>query len=109
LIGDVKGKRVLIVDDEISTAGSLVEAVTTVKEAGASMVHVAVSHGVYVGPAVERIKALDIEECVSTDSCFVSPEKLAACDKLKVLTVAPLFAEAIHRIHTGDSVSSMFT
>ena len=109
LIGDVKGKRVLIVDDEISTAGSLVEAVATVKEAGASIVHVAVSHGVYVGPAVERIMVLDIEECVSTDSCFISPAKLAATSKLKVLSVAPLFAEAIHRIHTGDSVSSMFT
>lgn len=109
LIGDVKGKRVLIVDDEFATGGTMAEAVATVKEAGASAVHIAVSHGVYVGPAVERIKEMDIEECVSTDSCYVSPEKLAACDKIKVLTVAPLFAEAIHRIHTGDSVSSMFT
>jgi ribose-phosphate pyrophosphokinase len=108
LIGDVAGKCVLIVDDEISTAGSLIEAVSVIKEAGAKEIHVAVSHGVYVGPAVERIAGLDIVECVSTNSCFVSPEKLAATDKLKVLSVAPLFAEAITRIHTGESIAEMF-
>ena len=108
LIGDVKGKCVLIVDDEISTAGSLIEAVGVIKEAGAKEIHVACSHGVYVGPAVERIAGLDIVECVSTNSCYVSPEKMAACDKLKVLSVAPLFAEAITRIHTGESIAEMF-
>ena len=108
LIGDVKGKVVMIVDDEISTAGSLIEAVNVIKEAGAKEIHVACSHGVYVGPAVERIAGLDIVECVSTNSCYVSPEKMAACDKLKVLSVAPLFAEAITRIHTGESIAEMF-
>ena len=108
LIGDVKGKVVMIVDDEISTAGSLIEAVNVIKEAGAKEIHVACSHGVYVGPAVERIAGLDIVECISTDSCYVSPEKMAACDKLKVLSVAALFAEAITRIHTGESIAEMF-
>lgn len=108
LIGDVKGKVVMIVDDEISTAGSLIEAVGVIKEAGAKEIYVACSHGVYVGPAVERIAGLDIVECVSTNSCYVSPEKMAACDKLKVLSVAPLFAEAISRIHTGESIAEMF-
>jgi len=108
LIGDVKGKVVMIVDDEISTAGSLIEAVGVIKEAGAKEIHVACSHGVYVGPAVKRIAGLDIVECVSTNSCYVSPEKMAACDKLKVLSVAPLFAEAISRIHTGESIAEMF-
>ena len=109
LIGDVKDKIALLVDDEISTAGTLVEAVNMVREAGAREVYVACSHGVYAGPAIERIKNLDITECVSTNSVFVSAEKLAATSKLKVLSIAPLFAEAIHRIHTGDSISSMFT
>jgi ribose-phosphate pyrophosphokinase len=109
LIGDVRDKRVLIVDDEISTAGSLVEAVNAAKEAGAGDVHVATTHGVYVGPAVERIRDMDVVEVASTNTVFVSPEKLAQTDKLKVLTVAPLFAEAIYRIHTGESVSTMFS
>ncbi len=108
LIGDVKGKVVLIVDDEISTAGTLGESVSVVKEAGAHEVHVAVSHGVYVGPAVERIKNLDIVECVSTNTCFIGSDKLAQTDKLKVLSVGSVFAEAIQRIHTGESISSMF-
>jgi ribose-phosphate pyrophosphokinase len=109
LIGEVKGKIALIVDDEISTAGTLVEAVKMVREAGAREVHVACSHGVYVGPAVERIKEMDIVECVSTNSVHVTKQKLASTPKLKVLSVAPLFAEAIQRIHTGESVSSLFT
>jgi ribose-phosphate pyrophosphokinase len=108
LIGEVKDKIVLVVDDEISTAGSLVEAVKTVREAGAREVRVAVTHGVYVGPAVDRISALDASEVVSTDTVFVSPEKMHASSKLKVVSVAPLFAEAIQRIHTGDSISTMF-
>ncbi len=109
LIGDVDNKIALIVDDEISTAGTLVEAVNMVRQAGARAVHVACSHGVYVGPAVERIKNLDVVEVISTDSVYIPPEKLNATDKLKIVSVAPLFAEAIHRIHTGDSISSMFT
>jgi ribose-phosphate pyrophosphokinase len=108
LIGDVKGKTVLIVDDEVSTAGTLVEAVDVIKNAGAKAVYVAVSHGVYAGPAVERIKNLDIVEMIATDTVLIGPEKTSQTDKLKVVTVAPIFAEAIHRIHTGESISSMF-
>lgn len=109
LIGEVEGKTVLIVDDEISTAGSLVEAVKVARSAGAREVYVAVTHGVYVGPAVERIRGLDAVEVASTNTVPVPPEKLERAGKLKVLTVAPLFAEAIYRIHTGQSVSSMFS
>lgn len=110
LIGDVKDRLVLIVDDEISTAGSLLEAVKAAKAAGALDVYVAVTHGVYVGPALDRIRELDVKEVVCTNTAFVSEAKVAASGgKLKVLSVAPLFAEAIHRIHTGESVSSMFT
>lgn len=109
LIGEVKNRIALIIDDEISTAGTLVEAVHMVREEGAREVYVACSHGVYVGPAVERIRNLDITECVSTNSVYVPPFKLEATPKLKVLSIAGLFAQAIEHIHTGESVSSLFT
>ena len=109
LIGDVKGKKVYIVDDEISTAGSLVEAVNFAKRMGAEEVYVAVSHGVYTGPAIERIAALDAVEVASTNTVYVSEDKVAGSGgKLKVLSVAELFANAISNIHTGESVSTLF-
>jgi ribose-phosphate pyrophosphokinase len=109
LIGEVKNRIALIIDDEISTAGTLVEAVHMVREEGAREVYVACSHGVYVGPAVERIRNLDITECVSTNSVYVPPFKLEGAPKLTVLSIAGLFAQAIEHIHTGESVSSLFT
>lgn len=109
LIGDVKGKVVFIVDDEISTAGSLTEAVRTAKQAGATDVYVAVTHGVYVGPAMDRIRELDAVEVVSTNTVDVPDWKIEQSGgKLKVLSVANLFAETIRRVHTGVSVSSLF-
>lgn len=110
LIGDVEGKTVFIVDDEISTAGSLVETVNIARSMGAKDVYVGVTHGVYTGPAIERIAALDVTQVASTNTVFVSPEKVAASGgKLAVLDVAPLFASAISNIHTGASVSTLFT
>jgi len=109
LIGDVNGKRVYIVDDEISTAGSLVEAVSFAKRMGALEVYVAVSHGVYTGPAIERIATLDAVEVASTNTVYVSEEKQKSSGgKLRVLSVAELFANAITNIHTGESVSTLF-
>ena len=109
LIGDVAGKTVFIVDDEIATAGSLVEAVNFSKNMGAKEVYVAVSHGVYSGPAIERIAALDAVEVASTNTVHVSEDKIArAGGKLALLNVAPLFANAISNIHTGESVSTLF-
>ncbi|ADV67913.1 ribose-phosphate diphosphokinase [Deinococcus maricopensis] len=109
LIGDVQGKRVFIVDDEISTAGSLVEAVNFAKRMGALEVYVAVTHGVYTGPAVQRIRELDAVEVASTNTVLVPQEKVDGTDgKLSVLDVAPLFARAISNIHTGESVSTLF-
>nr|WP_183985531.1 ribose-phosphate pyrophosphokinase [Deinobacterium chartae] len=108
LIGDVAGRKVFIVDDEISTAGSLVQAVNIAKESGAGEVYVATTHGVYVGPALERINSLDVVEVASCNTVDVSDEKRQECPKLSVLDVAPLFAETIHRIHTGESVSVLF-
>ncbi|WP_407539534.1 ribose-phosphate pyrophosphokinase [Deinococcus radiomollis] len=109
LIGDVKDKAVYIVDDEVSTAGSLVEAIHFAKRMGAGDVYVAVSHGVYTGPAIERIAALDVVEVASTNTVYVSEEKVAGSGgKLRVLSVAELFANAITNIHTGESVSTLF-
>ncbi|RTH05576.1 ribose-phosphate pyrophosphokinase [Thermus scotoductus] len=104
LVGEVKGKTALIVDDEISTAGSLVEAVEALLQAGAKEVYAAATHGVYVGPALERIAQSPVKEVAATDTC---PPKEGP--KLKTLPVAPIFAEAIWRIHRGESVSSLFT
>lgn len=104
LVGEVKGKTALIVDDEISTAGSLVEAVEALLQAGAKEVYAAATHGVYVGPALERIAQSPVKEVAATDTC---PPKVGP--KLKTLPVAPIFAEAIWRIHRGESVSSLFT
>lgn len=109
LIGDVRGRKVYIVDDEISTAGSLVEAVNLAKASGAAEVYVAVTHGVYTGPAVERISGLDVVEVCSTNTVLVPESKVAGSNgKLKTLSVAPLFAQAIKHIHTGESVSQLF-
>jgi ribose-phosphate pyrophosphokinase len=109
LIGDVNGKKVYIVDDEISTAGSLVEAVNFAKRMGAENVYVAVTHGVYTGPAIERISVLDAVEVASTNTVFVPEDKVERSGgKLKVLSVAKLFADAITNIHTGESVSTLF-
>ena len=109
LIGDVKDKAVYIVDDEVSTAGSLVEAIHFAKRMGAGDVYVAVSHGVYTGPAIERIAALDVVEVASTNTVYVSEKKVAdSGGKLRVLSVAELFANAITNIHTGESVSTLF-
>ena len=109
LIGSVEGKTVFIVDDEISTAGSLVETVNIARSMGAKDVYVAVTHGVYTGPAIERIASLDVTQVASTNTVYVSPEKIAASDdRLAVLDVSPLFANAIANIHTGESVSTLF-
>jgi len=109
LIGEVDGKTVFIVDDEISTAGSLVETVNIARSMGARDVYVAVTHGVYSGPAIERIAALDVTQVASTNTVLVPESKIqGAPGKLAVLDVAPLFANAIANIHIGESVSTLF-
>lgn len=110
LIGDVEGRTVFIVDDEISTAGSLIETVGIARSMGAKDVYVGVTHGVYTGPAIERIAQLDVTQVASTNTVLVSDEKLrGAGGKLAVLDVAPHFANAIRNIHTGESVSTLFS
>lgn len=106
IIGEVKGMRALTVDDEIDTAGSLVGAVKTLLEQGATEVYACCTHPIFSGPAIERIAASPVKEVVVTDTVPVAKEK--KLDKITVLSVASLLGEAIHRIHTGLSIGAMF-
>ncbi len=107
IIGEVEGKNVVIVDDLVSTAGSLVEAVSALKKAGALEIYAAIVHGVLVGEAISRVKKSDLNELIVTNSIPMSAEKHT--EKIQQLSVAPLLAEAIVRIHRNESVSSLFS
>jgi ribose-phosphate pyrophosphokinase len=107
LIGDVKGKDAIIVDDMIDTAGTLVQAARAVMEAGARSVCASASHGVLSGPAIQRIDDSPLSEVCITDTVPLS-EAGRNCKKIKVLSVARLLGEAVKRIHHGDSISSLF-
>jgi ribose-phosphate pyrophosphokinase len=106
LIGDVKGKDVVVIDDMIDTAGTLIQAVEAVKREGARRVLACAVHGVLSGPAIKRIESSALEEVVITNSVPLTPDK--ASPKIHVLSVAPLLAEAIRRIHDEESVSTLF-
>jgi len=106
VIGEVEGKVALTVDDEIDTAGSLVNVVNTLLERGAKEVYACCTHPILSGPAIQRISASPIKEVVVTDTIPVNGKK--KIDKITVLPIAPLLGEAIHRIHTGLSVGAMF-
>ncbi len=106
LIGDVKDKDVVVIDDMIDTAGTLIQAVEAVKREGARRVLACAVHGVLSGPAIKRIESSALEEVVITNSVPLAPDK--AIPKIHVLSVAPLLAEAIRRIHDEESVSTLF-
>jgi len=107
VIGNVKGKKAIILDDMVDTAGTLTEAANAVKENGASEVNACCTHAVLSGPAIDRINECELNSLVVTDTIPLSDKGLA-CDKIKVLSIANLFGEAIIRSHTGDSVTSLF-
>ncbi len=107
VIGDVKDKLVVILDDMVDTAGTLTEAATALKKKGAKRVHACCSHPVLSGPAIDRLKASEIESVIVTDTIPLSDEA-KACGKISVLTIAELLGEAILRSHRGDSVTSLF-
>lgn len=107
IIGDVAGQTCLIVDDMIDTAGTLCQAAEALKEHGARAVYATATHPVLSGPALERISQSCLEEVVVTNT-IPTGDKLEACPKLRTLSVAPLLAEAIRRIHGDESVSSLF-
>ncbi|GCE48293.1 ribose-phosphate pyrophosphokinase [Thermosporothrix hazakensis] len=106
LIGNVEGRRALIVDDEIDTAGSITQAARMVREHGAREIYLCATHGVFSGPAIERLAKAPIEELVITDT-IPSPDA-KRLPKLVVLSVSELLAGAISRIHDGRSVSELF-
>ncbi len=106
VIGDVDGKNALIFDDEISTAGTLVTDVDLLLERGAKDVYFCCTHPVFAGPAIDRINKNPVKEVVVTNTVPVTDGK--RLDKIKVLSIAPLLGEAIRRIHTGESVGSLF-
>lgn len=106
ILGEVKGKNIVLVDDLVATASSVCEAAVALKKAGALKISVAVSHPILSGPAISRIKEAPIEEFVVTDSIPLGPEKKDPV--FKVLSVAPLLGEAIRRIHNEQSVSCLF-
>lgn len=106
IIGDVKGMVAVTFDDEIDTAGSLVNTVVALKEAGARDVYSCCTHPVFSGSAIERIAKSAVKEVVVTDTIPIPEDKLIK--KITVLPMAPILGEAIHRIHTGLSVGAMF-
>ncbi len=106
VIGEVKGKRCVLIDDIIDTAGSITKAGEVLKERGAKEVRAMVTHPVLSPPAIERIEQSPLEEVVVTDTIPIPPEKYSK--KLTVLTVSELLAETIKRIFYGESVSSLF-
>ncbi len=107
LIGDVRDKIAIILDDMIDTAGTLTQAAKALKENGARAIYACATHGVLSGPAIERINKSDIEEVVLTDTIPLG-DKGQDTSKVRVLSVAELLAEAIRRIHEDESVSSLF-
>jgi ribose-phosphate pyrophosphokinase len=107
VIGEVHGKIAVLLDDMIDTAGTLTQAANALVDKGATRVFAYASHAVLSGPAVERITKSPIEEVVVTNTIQLPPPA-QACPKIRVLSVAPLLAEAIRRIHSADSLSSLF-
>ena len=107
IIGDVKGKKAIIVDDMIDTAGTLCNSAAAVMEKGATEVYACATHGVLSGPALQRIQDSPIKELVLLDTIPMSPER--KLDKITMLPVAPVFAKAIERIYEDEPVSPLFT
>ncbi len=104
--GPVDGKIVLMFDDMISTAGSIAGAARVLRSRGAREIHVATTHAVLCGPAVERLQAAQLSSIVCTDSIPLKPEQILP--QTEVLTIAPLLGEAVKRIHRNESVSLLF-
>jgi len=107
VIGNVKDRDVIILDDMIDTAGTITQAAQALQDNGAKKVCAACSHGVLSGPAIDRINNSVLEELITTDTIPLE-EKARACKKLTVLSISKLLAEAIKRIHEETSVSSLF-
>jgi len=106
LVGEVEGHDVIIVDEEVDTGGTMVNAVEILREHGARDIYLCFAHAVFSPPAVERLRQLEVKEIVTTNSVRIPPEK--RLDNLTVLSVAPLLSEVILRVHCGRSVGEVF-
>ena len=107
VIGDVTGKKCIIVDDICDTAGTLCKAAEVLMDHGATEVHAYITHGVLSGPAVERVTKSVMKSLVITDS-IAATDSVAAAPNIRILPTAPIFAQAILNIWNGTSVSSLF-
>ncbi len=107
IIGDVKDKIALVIDDMVDTAGTLTEAAGVIRENGAKEVHAYCTHPVLSGPAIDRITQSSLNSLVATDTVPLS-EEARSCGKIKTLSIAKLVGEAIMRSYRGDSVNSLF-
>jgi ribose-phosphate pyrophosphokinase len=107
IVGDVDGRNVIVIDDEIANAGTMIELLHKLRERHVKRIVIACTHGLFTGPAISRLAAQsDIEEIVATDTVPIPAEK--RLPQMRILSVAPLLAEAIRRIHGGESVSVLF-
>lgn len=108
IVGDVEGRNVIIIDDEIATAGSMIELIDRLREYKVRNISIACTHGLFTGKAVDRLNTQhDITEIVTTSTVPLTPERTP--DKLETRSVAPLFAEAVRRHNSGSSISSLFS
>jgi ribose-phosphate pyrophosphokinase len=107
VIGEVDGKTAVIIDDEINTGGSLIETVNALISEGARAVYSCATHGIFSGSAIDRINASALKQVIVTDTIPL-PEGTPS-DRITILSVAPLFGEAIKRIHRGESVGALFS
>jgi ribose-phosphate pyrophosphokinase len=107
VIGEVRGKRAIIVDDEVDTAGTLTETVHALEREGVTEIYACATHGVLSGPAVERLMASSLRELVLTDTVPLPPAK--QINMITTISIAPLIGEAIKRIHRGESVGALFS
>ena len=106
VIGNIEGKNALIFDDEVDTAGSIMETVEVCKKFGAKDIYVGCTHGVLSGPAIERLKKSDIKDFAMTNTIPLPEEKII--DKISVVSISELFGEAIRRIHEETSIGELF-
>lgn len=106
VIGEVKGKDVILVDDEVLTGGSVCEAIDILRDAGAHDIYLSFAHALLVSSAVEELKSMDVKEIVTTNTLPIPPEK--RLPNLTVLSIAPLLGEVILRAHEGRSVGELF-
>ena len=107
IIGEVKGRNIVMCDDIIATAGTICSAAKLAKDRGAENIYIGATHGVFAGQASERLKEAPVNEIVVTDTIPLTPEA-QKCGDIKVLTVSSMLGEAIKRIHRNESVSSLF-